>query len=135
MIRKYEKKDWRYMEVQIEQAHELRPELEKMDNVYSFWDGDVLVGIFWWLKAYEGRFEIYSYISAAAGRHLLAFVREMRQFIVDKAKEEKAVRIEMSVMAGFEPGDRLAQLLGFEYEGTLRKVFKGMDYKLFARIF
>ena len=36
MIRKYEKKDWRYMEVQIEQAHELRPELEKMDNVYSF---------------------------------------------------------------------------------------------------
>ena len=135
MIKKYEKKDWRFMQVQDEQMHEFRPELEKMDNVFSFWDGDVLVAIFWWLKAYEGRFEIYSYISEAAGRHLLAFVREMRKFIVDKAKEEKAVRIEMNVMAGFEPGERLAQLLGFEYEGTLRKVFKGLDYKLFARIF
>ena len=43
-------------------------------------------------------------------------------------------RLECFVKASFKEGHRLARLLGFEYEGTLRKLSKGQDYCIYARL-
>lgn len=135
MIKKFAQVDWNKMRLQPEQCGEELVDLTVEANAYSVWAGDDLLAFVWWRQIWNGRFEVYSYINQTAGKHMISLVRQLRRFIEQKAAEAKAVRVEITVLAGFAPGERLAEMLGFDYEGTMRKVYRGADYKLFARIF
>lgn len=53
--------------------------------------------------------------------------------ILDEDAELK--RIHALIMTGFPPGDRLMEILGFTYEGTLKKYgLHGEDYKMYALV-
>lgn len=134
MIRKFETSDFAKLILQKEQEGEADVDLSK-HSAFSFFVHEKLVAVCWYIKIYEGRYEVFAYISADIGRNMLLFVRELKHFIEQKAIEFQAVRIELTVREGFVPGDRLAVLLGFEYEGTMKKIYKGLNYKLYARLF
>ena len=134
MIRKFEKPDLKRIAIQREQEGEFVPEAIP-DGAETFETGGVAVAVFWYQEITPGRFALFSVINAAAGRKMFSFVKAMRRLIEQRSRELDAVRLEMTVLDGFGAGRRLAGLLGFEYEGTMRKVFNGKDYQLFARIF
>lgn len=134
MIRKFEKPDLKRIVIQREQEGEFVPEAIP-DSAETFVAGGVMVAVFWYVEITPKRFALFSVINAGAGRKMLPFVKAMRRLIEQRSRELSAVRLEMTVLDGFGAGRRLAGLLGFEYEGTMRKVFNGKDYQLFARIF
>lgn len=133
MIRKFRKKDLDQIVIQREQVGEIAPD-DIPENAETFIAGGVIVAVIWYVEITPGRFALFSLINAAAGRHLFAFVKALKLIIGNRARNLNAKRLEMTVLAGFKNGEQLARLLGFEYEGTMRKVFRGKDYKLFARI-
>lgn len=134
MIRKFEKPDLKRIAIQREQEGEFVPEAIP-DGAETFETGGVMVAVFWYVEITPKRFALFSVINAGAGRKMLPFVKAMRRLIEHRSRELSAERLEMTVLNGFTAGERLARLLGFEYEGTMRKVFNGKDYQLFARIF
>lgn len=134
MIRKFEKPDLKRIAIQREQEGEFVPEAIP-DSAETFDTGGVMVAVFWYVEITPKRFALFSVINAGAGRKMLPFVKAMRRLIEHRSRELSAERLEMTVLNGFKAGERLARLLGFEYEGTMRKVFNGNDYQLFARIF
>lgn len=134
MIRKFEKTDLERIVIQREQEGEFVPEAIP-DSAETFETGGVIVAIVWYVEITPKRFALFSVINAGAGRKMFSFVKAMRRLIEQKSRELSAERLEMTVLDGFGAGRRLAGLLGFEYEGTMRKVFNGKDYQLFARIF
>lgn len=135
MYRRFETGDFEQIVLQAEQKDEAEVVLEEQPNAYSFLVNGKVVAVCWFREIYEGRYETCAYISADIGTRMLLFVRELKRVIEEKAKEVNAVRVEMTVLDGFEQGDRLAKLLGYEYEGTMRKVYRGLNYKLYARLF
>lgn len=134
MIRKFEKTDLERIVIQREQEGEFVPEAIP-DSAETFETDGVIVAIVWYVEITPKRFALFSVINAGAGRKMLPFVKAMRRLIEQRSRELSAERLEMTVLNGFKAGERLARLLGFEYEGTMRKVFNGKDYQLFARIF
>ena len=134
MIKKFEKTDLERIVIQSEQEGEFVPEAIP-DGAETFVAGGVMVAVFWYVEITPKRFALFSVINAGAGRKMLPFVKAMRRLIEHRSRELSAERLEMTVLNGFTAGERLARLLGFEYEGTMRKVFNGKDYQLFARIF
>lgn len=134
LIRKFEKTDLERIVIQREQEGEFVPEAIP-DSAETFETGGVIVAIVWYVEITPKRFALFSVINAGAGRKMIPFVKAMRRLIEQRSRELSAERLEMTVLNGFKAGERLARLLGFEYEGTMRKVFNGKDYQLFARIF
>lgn len=134
IVRKYQKGDLDGFCFQPEQLWE-KDAICVGGNAMSMVSDDGIVAVVWYEKVWEGRFCLYSVISAKAGKRMLALVRALRRLIADKSAEEHAERLEMTVVRGFDAGIRLAKMLGFEYEGTMRKVVKGLDFHLFARIY
>lgn len=133
MIRKFRKKDLDQIVIQREQVGEIVAD-EIPENAETFIAGGVIVAVIWYVEITPGRFALFSLINAKAGRCLFTFVKALKLIIGNRARNLNAQRLEMTVLAGFKNGEQLARLLGFEYEGTMRKVFRGKDYKLFARI-
>nr|DAV98632.1 MAG TPA: Protein of unknown function (DUF2833) [Caudoviricetes sp.] len=134
LIRKFEKRDLEQITVQEEQEAEAA-KFAIPSTAETFETGGVAVAVFWYQEITPGRFALFSVINATAGRKMFSFVKAMRRLIEQRSRELSAERLEMTVLDGFGAGRRLAGLLGFEYEGTMRKVFNGKDYQLFARIF
>jgi hypothetical protein len=84
-------------------------------------------------ELWPGRASCWALFAADAGPHMVGVVRAIR-FRLERAA---CARIEMVVDASFEPGRRLALMLGFEQEtaAPLRKYLPGgRDAWLFARI-
>lgn len=134
MIRKFEKPDLKRIVIQREQEGEFVPEAIP-ESAETFIAGGIIVAVIWYVEITPKRFALFSVINAKAGRKMFAFVKALKLIIENRRRELAAERIEMTVLDGFKSGERLARLLGFEYEGTMRKVFNGKDYQLFARIF
>ena len=132
--REYKKGDLDNMAIQDEQKHEIENACEKQDISFTLADGDKVIGVFSVLKIYSGRGVVSYFISREAGNYMLSMIRKLKELIADGMYKCKIDRLEMSVMSGFEHGDRFAKMLGFEYEGTMRNYYKGKDYKLYARI-
>ena len=134
MIRKFEKPDLKRIVIQREQEGEFVPEAIP-ESAETFIAGGIIVAVIWYVEITPKRFALFSVINAKAGRKMFAFVKALKLIIENRRRELAAERIEMTVLDGFKSGERLARLLGCEYEGTMRKVFNGKDYQLFARIF
>jgi hypothetical protein len=82
------------------------------------------------IELWPGRAQVWSLISADAGPHFVAIVRGMRRFLA----LQDAHRIEAVVDTNFAAGHRLARMLGFVREGTMRAYDQGRDCDLYARV-
>jgi len=68
-------------------------------------------------ERWEGCAQAWALLSCDAGRNMVGIVRALRGYIDHVAPWR---RIESAVDVGFMPGERLLELLGFEYEGLAR---------------
>lgn len=92
---------------------------------------DTVLGCGGSVEMYPTRAQIWSLISANAGRHMLGIHRAVEGYL----KQMPHRRVEAQVVAGFEPGARWLKRLGFEFEGTMRAyAFNGSDCWLYARV-
>lgn len=134
MIRKFKPDDILKIKLQKEQEHEFNINAEFPETTFTIETGKKILGVFGVVEIYAGRGEIFSFISADAGKSMIKIVRSLQKIISQAFVKTGFERLEMSVLEGFDNGDRLAGLLGFEYEGLMRKYYKGKNYKLYARI-
>lgn len=95
-------------------------------------DGDEIVGCAGILPAWEGRALAWSWIGAAAGRHMVAITRAVRRFL----DAQPYRRVEMTVDVNFDEGHRWAEMLGFRLEALRMKAYRpdGGDCSLYARV-
>jgi hypothetical protein len=83
------------------------------------------------IPIWDNRAEAWSLISGAAGKLFVPILRAMRR----ELDAYPANRIEITVETDFEQGHRMARLLGFECEGTMRAYLPtGRDCDLYARV-
>lgn len=64
------------------------------------------------LELWNGRFYAWALLSADCGPHMLRLTKEIKA----RLAAENPRRVEMVVAAGFEPGKRWAEMLGFRLE-------------------
>lgn len=79
---------------------------------------------------WTGRAIAWAVLSHAAGPHMRRLTTACREAF-DRCSAE---RIEATVVDGFVPGMRWVAMLGFEYEGKLRRYCRGDDYLAYARL-
>lgn len=80
--------------------------------------------------AFRGGY-LWAFVAQDAGRHMVKLDRCMRRFL----DAVKITRIEATVEAGFSPGCRWLEILGFEYEGLMKKYGpSGDDHLRYARV-
>ncbi len=134
-IIKFDKTHLDKVYIQEEQKHELENgAFFRAEHSFTIVDEGNVVGVFGFFEIYKGRVVVFSFISAKAGKHLFSLAKLLRKIIDDGMQKTDIDRVEMEVVKGFDHGERFAKLLGFECEGVLKKYYKGMDYKIFARI-
>ena len=133
-IRKFEKDDLSRLEMQEVQKHEAIGLEYPKDKSFTIEDDGVVLGVFGVMEIYKGRAVVFSFISKRAGKGMLGLIKTLRKMIDDGMEKTGVERLEMSVLEGFEHGDRFATMLGFEFEGVMRKYYKGRNYKLYARV-
>jgi len=74
---------------------------------------------------------LWGFVGADCGPRMLKVHRAVARFIECSRQR----RIEATVIAGFEPGCRWMKLLGFEFEGVMRKYGSdGSDYLRYAKV-
>ena len=134
IVRKFSKDDLLKINVQDIQKDELNfsavfPETSFVLEA----DGEIL-GIFGVVDLYKGRGAVFAFVSRDAGKHMTAVVRFLHRVIESGMSKSGYERLETSVVEGFPAGDRLVRMLGFDYDGLMRKYFKGKNYNLFARV-
>lgn len=83
-----------------------------------------------WLR-HRGVGESWGLIArGCAGPEMLAITRAVREFLEQRVEH----RISGTCLAGWQAGQRWLRLLGFEYEGTMRRYTEdGRDVDLYAR--
>jgi len=93
--------------------------------------GDV-VGCAGILPAWQGRAMAWSWVGAAAGRHMVSITRAVHRFL--DAQPHR--RVEMTVDVDFDAGHRWAEILGFQLEAVRMKAYRpdGGDCSLYARV-
>lgn len=83
------------------------------------------------IPIWENRAEAWSLIAGSAGPRFVPILRAMRR----ELDAHPDVRIEITVESDFEQGHRMARMLGFEREGTMRAYLPtGRDCDLYARV-
>jgi hypothetical protein len=79
----------------------------------------------------EGRGALWGYVGRDVIKHMVVLDRCVRRLI----DVPKLRRLESTTPVDFPPGYRWLELLGFQYELTLRKYGEdGVDHMLYARI-
>jgi RimJ/RimL family protein N-acetyltransferase len=105
--------------------------LEKNGPAFSaVVDGEIIasLGI---TPQWENRAVAWGLIGKKARRHFVPLTKAIMRFL-DLCEYR---RIETPVDVGFEQGDRWAEMLGFEREGTMRAFMPdGRDCHLYARV-
>jgi len=69
-------------------------------------------------------------------QHRIKVARKMRVMLVDVMRQQGFYRAQANLHCGFERAIRLAEWLGFENEGLMRRFgIEGADYYRYARVF
>lgn len=133
MFRKFETEDLQKITLQTEQKMEFDT-INVADNALTFEHNGLVRAVVWYVLLDDKRAAVFALISADIGLGLVGLVRQLKVMIEEQSKILNLNRVEMCTLKGFAQADRLAKMLGFEHEGCMRKVFKGLDYNLYARV-
>ena len=133
MFRYYQNGDLEKIKLQPEQDLERSPEWEKFksEKTLVFCDKEkVLTLIYPWED--EGKITLIALVGADCGYKSCHIVRTMKSWIKEQLQRPEISRIDLTTQSSFEQANRLAKLLGFTYEGTLHKYFKGIDFNIWG---
>lgn len=134
-VRRFSKTDLLNIDIQSEQKHELNFGSFFPESTFTIIDeNSEVMAVVGHIEYYAGRAAAFAYVSQKAGKNIVAIVRLLRRMIETGMRKYRYERLEMSVLSGFGPGERMAKMLGFAFEGVMKKYFKGKDYKLFAKV-
>lgn len=131
----------RYIEVQTVQTgelgHVITPEAAEALSAchgVSAWQSGRCLGAAGFIPQWPGRASAWALLSKHLGRGVVPVVRRMRLEVDTYAKH--CARIELQVRHDFEPGHRLADMLGFDVETLYANKFfpDGAAATLYARI-
>lgn len=81
-------------------------------------------------EQWEGRAIAWALLSSAAGQHMLAITRAVARFL-DRSGYD---RVEAHVRLRPKAGARWCEMLGFHFEGRMRRFLEGDDFDLYARV-
>jgi len=82
--------------------------------------GPTIIGAALLLPVWKGRWQASVILSRDVGRAAMLWIHRQVKGQLDWLQYDPDYRrIECSVLAGFIPGERWAQMLGFQYEGTM----------------
>lgn len=105
--------------------------LLKAGDCFTAIEGDEILGCAGTMKIWEGRIIAWALISGKSGAHFVGIFKAIKRYL----DLNDARRIEATVDVDFKEGHRLMRLLGFEYEGLMRKYLAdGRDMCLYARV-
>ncbi len=97
---------------------------------YTMLDGTRVIACAGGVQPWLGRWVVWSVMSCDAKHHLLRIVRAAQRFIEVTCEG----RLEAPIRADFAPGQRLAEMLGFEPEAKLKRFMPdGGDAILYVR--
>lgn len=133
MLRCYQNGDLEKVKLQPEQELERNPFWEnfKSPNTLVFADGEVVLGLFYPLEQY-GTITVMSLIGSNCGYKSVSMVKEFKKWLKKTLQRKDINRIEITTQATFAQATQLARLLGFTYEGTIHKMFNGMDFNIWG---
>lgn len=133
MIRCYKKGDFEKLNLQPEQELE-RNETWKAfacEKSLVFADGDRVLAI---IRPQEenGRLAIYALVGRDCGYKSVSMVKTIKTWIKNQIKRPDIERVEITTQSQFDQANRLAEMLGFVYEGTLHKFYNGIDFNIWG---
>lgn len=105
-------------------------DLQSSGPGFTLTDGETVLVCAGLVRVWEDRAQAWSLLGAGAGRHMVTIYRGMSSFLA----MQKVARIEATVDTDFEAGHRLARMLGFVREGTMRAYNNGRDADLYSRV-
>lgn len=133
-VRNFEQDDLKKINVQPAQKQEAGylpyADISEIYTVFEDIQNDIIC-IIVCTPMTKDRCHIGALVSADSGKYFVA-LRSLVFKILDVYS--MFTRLEATIKADFKQGHRLAKLLGFEYEGTLRKFSNGEDYCMYARV-
>jgi RimJ/RimL family protein N-acetyltransferase len=87
-----------------------------------------VIGIAGLSELYHDRIVLWAMLTPTTGRHMLAIHRAVRAKLATLPQQ----RIEATVDVNFPTGAHWLLMLGFTFEGTLRRYLRGMDQHMFS---
>lgn len=135
MIRHFQKGDLEKIKLQSEQKNEDSQQWHLFDDedTIVFADGDKVLAIVRPFFESGQRVWLSALIGVDCGYKAVAMFKQMKRIIDGFLQEGEAQRVEMVTQADFAVANRLAGMLGFECEGTMKKYFNGIDFNLWGR--
>jgi hypothetical protein len=133
MIRHFKKGDCERLLKQPHQEHKENKDymFDSEDTIVYEDEGKVLVILRPYFEL-GGRCILVSYISQDCGYKAVSIFKTLKPIIDDLAKNN--LRLECVTQKDFEPANRLAKMLGFSYEGTMKKYYNGIDFNMWGRV-
>lgn len=133
MLRCYQDGDLERIKLQPEQELERSSEWEKLknDKTLVFCDKDKVLALVYPMED-EGKITLFALVSRDSGYKAVHIVKTMRSWIIEQFTRNEIYRIDMTTQANFDQANRLAELLGFTYEGTLHSYFRGIDFNIWG---
>lgn len=126
----FEPKHLRQLDVQPMQKGEEIWTLPEQTTLFSLFEGETLQAIIGFVREDKDRVLAVSLLSAGCGRNLRGIIRAMKRcYDIYHVR-----RVEMLVRTDFKEAHRMARMLGYQREGTLRAFANGTDYDMYARI-
>lgn len=133
IVRKFKTEDLNRLIIQPEQQDEFV--VAKPNFNFTIEADNTVLGVFGILQTGADRLCVSSFISTAAGKYMIPFIKVLKKLLEDGMAKTGNKFMDMSVLADFENGKRLAALLGFSFNQKLPSYFKGKDYELYTRRF
>lgn len=135
-MRHYEEGDLNKIKLQKEQSHEDKANwyMFNHEDTIVFEDGERVLAIVRPIYEAGGRMWLTALIGADCKDKAIPMFKKMRKLIDEWLYYGEVERVEMITQKDFKQANRLAQMLGFQKEGTLRKYYNGMDFNIWGRI-
>lgn len=127
----FSKEHLKALRLQARQQDELDIQDGAPENatLFTLFDGAEPMAVIGFVQVCARRRMAVALLSEAAGKDMLPIVRAMKRLLKIYAVD----RVEMTVKTDFLAAHRLARMLGFSREGTMKKFANGQDYDLYAR--
>ena len=120
--------------IRVKAVHQGEVPKTVMTDAVTVMDGEQPVAIIGSFVFVPGVVHLWGLISEDVRAKPLAFHRVTRELLAYYEKTQKPRRIQMDVKASYIEGQKWAQALGFEYEGTMKRYgVNGEDFHLYGR--